>query len=135
MRPMEDKVILVFPRIDLGNATPNVAQIVVPCKLVLNKVVAGVFTPLANSASIRVDTIVANTRSNAAIGTVVMPDASVPGTSYYNNNNAGLVINAGTILSLECTEAGDSGEYAYVSLECMNEPETEANQSNLVQSS
>ena len=127
----QSMVILSFPRIDIGNVAANLASIVVPCKMILDKLVVAPFSPAANSFSIRVDTLVANTRSNNAVGTVVVPDSAGAGAGYYNISLRGLVVNAGSILSLECTEAGDSGENACVSVYGELAPETEANQSNL----
>lgn len=127
----ENAVVLSFPRIDSGNVAANAAALVVPCRMVLDKLVAGVSNPLANSATVRCDSFVNNTRTNNAVGSVVLPDAAVPGKSYYNITNArGLVLDAGTVLSVEVTEAGDSGEFILVSILGEYAPEIEANETS-----
>ena len=132
-RPKEKILVLSPDRgngFDIGNIANSVATFILPCKL--SVIQAQAFSNTAQTANSIITIGPSNT--NSAAGSITIPASTSADAVIVDTLAIPYTANAGSKLLVCVTDAGDSGEVAFVKLICEYEPEVVANQSDLTES-
>lgn len=130
----KEKIIILNPDrgngFDIGNVANSVATFILPCKLSVLQ--AQAWSNTAQTANSVIS--FGPTNTNTSAGNVTIAASASADAVYVDTLSAPAVFNAGTKILACVTDAGDSGEVAFVRLVCEYLSETVANQTSLIES-